>query len=69
MYNGLHTLGPVGTRGARRLLGQRPVIMAMRCGCVRDGIACQQVPADTRTGTVLRVRNVNLKKPLIIVSS
>lgn len=43
--------------------------MAMRCGCVCDGIACQQVPADTRTGTVLRVRNVNLKKPLIIVSS
>ena len=30
--------------------------------------SCQQVPADTRKGTVLKVRNVNLKKPLIIVS-
>ena len=55
-------------QGSQGTLGKRPVIMGMRCGCVCDGIACQQVPADTRTGTVLKVRNVNLKKPLIIVS-
>lgn len=53
---------------ARRPSGRRPGIMVMGFGCVCGAGAFQPSPTDTRTGMVLKIRNLKLAKPLMIAS-